>query len=104
MIRRGLLALVLTLPAGAALADRIDGEWCSPDGLRHVRINGPQIETPGGQNSTGDYERHAFTFTIPEGESDAGTVVQMHLLGETAVRVWFGLDDPVVWGRCRPVS
>ena len=40
------LALLLLLPAAAALADAIDGEWCHTDG-RHFTINGPDIVTPG---------------------------------------------------------
>jgi hypothetical protein len=98
------LATALALLPTVALADRIDGEWCSADGARHVRIEGPALTTPGGQNITGNYDRHAFSFTVPEGESDAGAAVNMRLLSETAVQVWFGDEAPQTWNRCKPIA
>jgi hypothetical protein len=97
------IALLVMLPT-AALADRIDGEWCSVDGSRHVKIDGPTIVTPGGQTIKGAYDRHAFSFTVPDGESDAGAKVDMRLMNETAVAVHFG-DLPIeTWNRCKPIA
>jgi len=35
---------IVTFAAGPALADRIDGKWCSPDG-KHVEIQGRQSKS-----------------------------------------------------------
>lgn len=86
--RLAALTLAALLPALPALADRIDGDWCSEDGRHSLHIDGPSITTPGGHTITGAYSRHAFSYTVPEGEPDAGARINMRLLGETAVEVY----------------
>lgn len=92
------MPLLLSLPA---LADRIDGAWCRANSGRMV-IDGPNIVTPGGAQTTGDYARHSFHYTVPAGEPGAGQKVDMILLGEEAVQVQVGGQPPVVWKRCGP--
>ena len=46
-----------------ALADQIDGSWCSLDG-KSISVDGPQVTTPGGKNITANYNRHHVDFTI----------------------------------------
>src|SRR5258708_36176455 len=54
-----------------SLADVIDGDWCRADGKR-MKIHGPEIVTPGGNQTRGDYTRHSFSYVIPAGEAGAG--------------------------------
>jgi hypothetical protein len=91
--------------AGPAYADAIDGLWCKESGLR-MSIRGPEIITPGGTRTQGDYSRHAFSYVVPAGESGAGGTIQMRLLNEDAVQV---RDTPQsngeIWRRCgMPIS
>lgn len=89
---------------GPARADSIDGDWCFRDG-RHVAIQGPRIVTASGKPMTGDYSRHAFRYTIPAGEADAGQEAFMALVNEETVHVRVGSDAaaPVqTWRRCKP--
>ena len=97
-------ALGALLPGGAALADAIDGDWCSADGMRNVRISGPQITTMTGQATTGIYDRHAFSFVVPDGDPDAGTEVHMRQMNDEQVSVAHGDVPPEVWQRCKPIS
>lgn len=94
------LALGLALLATPALADRIDGDWCSDDGARNMHIDGPAITTPGGHAIEGDYSRHAFSYTVPAGEPGAGTRVNMRLLNEMNVEIFFPADTET-WHRCQ---
>ena len=109
-MRRSVLGLAafLAIAAGPALADVIDGDWCSQDG-RHLQINGTSIVTPGGHQIKGDYGRHSFIYTVPAPEPSAGATVTKRLLNETTVDVWMGTasTDPAtaeVWKRCTPVA
>ena len=61
-------AIFWTMPA---TADQIDGEWCSDDG-QTLTINGPKIVIPSGKNIEGNYARHGFTYTGPEGDPEMG--------------------------------
>ena len=97
------LALVSGLcAAGPALADAIDGDWCSEDRKR-MSIQGPAIVTPGGHRITGDYSRHAFSYTVPSGEEGAGATINIQLLSEYHAQSRLG-NDPKLrdWRRCRP--
>jgi len=89
-----------------ARADAVDGDWCYKDG-RSLSIDGPKMITPGGQAHTGEYDRHLFRYTIPEGEADAGSHVLMVQWSEQEIRVWQGSTKPVlregepeIWRRC----
>jgi|SRR5262249_34653837 len=85
-----------------ALADAVDGDWCDSKGKR-MSIRGPSIVTPGGQQISGNYSRHYFTYVIPAGETDAGTTVEIQLLSEYLAHARQG-NDPSVheWRRCQP--
>jgi hypothetical protein len=80
--RNLMLAAVLLLAApSAAFADAIDGEWCSTDG-QHMTIRGDDITTPGGKQIKGNYDRHAFDYVVPAGESGTGETVNIVLRSE----------------------
>ena len=64
-----------------SLADVIDGDWCKADGKR-MKIRGPEIVTPGGNQTRGDYTRHSFSYVVPAGEAGAGENVSIILLSE----------------------
>jgi hypothetical protein len=88
--------------AGQARADAIDGDWCRTDGKR-MSIRGPAIVTPGGQQTTGDYSRHSFSYVIPAGEAGAGATVSIQLLSEYLAHAREAADAPVQeWRRCQP--
>ena len=86
-----------------SLADVIDGDWCRADGKR-MKIRGPEIVTPGGNQTRGDYTRHSFSYVIPAGEAGAGENVSIILLSEYLAHARQGSDTaPVqVWNRCPP--
>jgi hypothetical protein len=95
-------AMGATLLAGPALADAIDGDWCSED-RRRISIAGPEIVTPGGAKMRGDYDRHGFVYVVPAQEAGAGTRVIMRLLSEYRVQIKFGEGaEPQIWQRCPP--
>ncbi len=98
------LAAAAAVTVGAmnpALADAIDGAWCSGHGLRFA-IEGPSVTTTKGLTVSGAYTRHRFSFTMPAGEADAGAPVDMVLQDETQVRVTIGSASPQIWRRCPP--
>lgn len=103
------LALLIVLAAaGPARADAIDGHWCHSDG-RKFSIDGPRIVTPSGTRTTGDYDRHAFSYTVPAGEPGRGTTISMILVDENTVRLWAGTRTAEsgpgqVWLRCTDVT
>ena len=89
-----------------AFADKIDGNWCGPDGRRFT-IDGPSIVTEDGFHAQGRYTRHAFAYLIPEPNKSAGQQVSMLLLNENTVNRWIGDADsaPIeVWKRCDVTS
>lgn len=96
-----LLALLLTLPAGPARADAIDGHWCAEDG-RHLSIEGPAITTPGGKRMRGDYRRHYFSYVIPAAEPNAGAITNMTLINDNELRLKVQIDaaKTETWRRC----
>lgn len=103
-MKRGvvILALACALP-GAVDADEIGGDWCADDG-RNVRIEFSRIRTPGGVWIDGEYERHSYVFVIPEGETDAGTRVEMQQWSEQEVSVTYEGQEPESWHRCQMTS
>ena len=101
-------ALAFLLPATPAMADAIDGDWCFSDG-RHFSIDGPEIVTPAGTPTTGDYGRHSFLYTVPDAEAGAGQLVSMILLNDNAVQLSTSaggsVNSPIqIWQRCTPVT
>ncbi len=101
--RASVLALAaagLMLPAAGILADQIDGHWCFTD-CRTLSIDGAKIVTPGGNRIEGNYTRHAFSYTVPEGEAGAGTVTAMNQLNDLTIHVRpEGATEPRLWRRC----
>lgn len=97
----GLALAAAILAPGAALADAIDGDWCSPGGARHLHIQGAKIKTPGGVNMEGVYTRHSFDYVAPAGEREAGKRVAMRLVNEQTVLFRpDGEPREEVWNRC----
>jgi hypothetical protein len=100
--RNLILAAVLLLAAPtAAFADAIDGDWCSADG-KHMTINGDDITTPGGARIKGNYDRHAFDYVVPAGETGSGETVNIVLRSEYLALSRQGRADAAVkeWRRC----
>ncbi|MBI1778318.1 MAG: hypothetical protein HYR63_23515 [Proteobacteria bacterium] len=99
----GLVAVVVTFAAGSAWADVIDGEWCYATN-RHLMIKGPSIVTPGGNQLSGNYTRHSFSYVVPASEPGAGQTVNMTLVNEDTVNLRMdtaGTQGPIqVWRRC----
>jgi len=94
----GLLFLV-----ESAFADAIDGNWCHTDG-RRFSIRGPEIITPGGKATEGNYSRHWFTYVVPAPEPGTGQTIFMTLLNENTVHLRLGdaSTAPETWVRCSP--
>ena len=101
-----IVAALTLLACAPARADVIDGDWCSADG-RHISIHGPQIVTPQGTKTTGNYSRHFFSYTIPPNDPSAGTEVYMALVNEFTVHLRTGKDPSSateIWKRCDQIS
>ena len=77
---------VVAMQVGLALADAIDGNWCTSDG-KNMSINGPQIVTPGGKKMKGDYDRHGFRYVVPKPEKSAGVQVVMRQIDDDTIYV-----------------
>ena len=98
---------ILLTSVHISLADVIDGDWCRADGKR-MKIRGPEIVTPGGNQTRGDYTRHSFSYVIPAGEAGAGENVSIILLSEYLAHARQGSDtapdpgvEPLSAGRGR---
>lgn len=105
----GLCAVVFSLMiVTPARADSIDGQWCQTDGVRQLSINGTSIITPAGKRITGDYSRHAFSYTAPVADMGDGQVVSMILVNEETAQLRIGAAPQTptqIWRRCgMPVS
>ena len=99
---------IMALSPGLALADAIDGNWCSAEGKR-LSIEGPAIVTPAGTATHGNYSRHYFTYQVPPSDPGAGQTVYMALLNENTVHLTMASDAQKaqqtaveVWHRCPP--
>lgn len=98
----GSACLAFIMMVTSAHADAIDGDWCHSAGKR-MSIRGPEIVTPGGKQTRGDYSRHAFSYVIPDGEAGAGATVSITLLGEYLAHARVGSDPAIQeWRRCQP--
>lgn len=87
-------------------ADSIDGDWCFGDG-RSLSMQGPDIVTPGGTKTKGNYSRHAFNYTVPAKDPDAGATVDMVLMHENLMHMKVIASSPnatpgpvQAWRRC----
>ena len=101
LAKRVAITVLLAVGSSPAIADAIDGDWCSDDGSRHFSIAGPGITTPEGTQATGSYSRHAFSYVVPTGEPGAGDEIHMQLLNEQQVRVFVNGEAPEIWHRCQ---
>jgi len=105
------VSLASTFFADTALADVIDGQWCSRDG-RRMLIDGDEVVTPGGTKTTGDYGLHHYIFTVPESEPHAGEDADLVLVNPDVMHLRYHIKKsadsglPVeVWRRCnKPTS
>jgi len=104
IMKRLLVVAAAILPGSPALADAIDGDWCSTAEVKHLKIEGPNITTPAGSKIVGNYSRHAFTYVVPDGERGAGEPVAMQLLNEEEVEISFNGAAIQVWRRCELTS
>ena len=102
--KRALIAGVAIVASSSALADAIDGDWCSTTEVKQFHIEGPKIVTPAGTPTTGDYSRHAFAYVAPAGDPGAGKAIAMQLLNEEEVRVFVDKNPPETWRRCELIS
>ena len=101
-------SFVLVAVTTLAHADAIDGDWCFA--THNLNIQGAHIRTPGGTELAGDYSRHAFKYTAPASETDAGAFVAMQLLSEETMTLTrttasgTASSQPEIWKRCKPTS
>ena len=102
--KRILISGVVIVCSSPALADAIDGDWCSTTEARQLRIAGSNITTPGGRQTTGDYSRHAFSYIVPAGDPGAGEAIALQLLNEEEVQISGISAAPEVWRRCELIS
>ena len=94
------ILVILTTPAAA---DAIDGDWCAKIG-RHLKISGAKIKTPGGNNITGNYDRHAFSYVVPNGETHATKTIHMQMQSENLIHLTLPDGSVEMWSRCEMVS
>ncbi|MCU0819042.1 MAG: hypothetical protein MUF11_06980 [Beijerinckiaceae bacterium] len=96
----GLLALTLASPA---LADSIDGKWCSEDG-RRITIEGSLgLWGTAGLKISGDYLRYTYLFAMPSGEPEAGQKVEMRFRRmDQTIAVKIGEGEAKIWRKCPP--
>ena len=104
VVKRILIAGGLIFCSSPALADKIDGDWCSTTEIAHFSIAGPTIITPAGTQTTGDYRRHYFTYVVPSGDPGAGQTIDMRQLNEEEILVSVDGGEPVLWRRCEVIS
>lgn len=97
----------LAAASAPAVADAIDGEWCSKEG-KDLEIHGPDIRTPAGINTQGRYTRHSFAYEPPEGDPEKGLVIVMRIFSDDDMelaRITNGeMGPPELWHRCNVTS
>ena len=98
------LGLLLLSIAQPARADAIDGDWCREG--KHFRIEGPSITTEGGNSIAGNYDRHGFSYVVPDSEPGAGGRINMTLMSEELLALTrpTAPGAPETWKRCAVVS
>lgn len=97
ILMMGAGAMLLLAPQ-SAWADAIDGDWCSTQG-EHFTIDGPKFTTPGGKQIVGQYDRHAYAYSVP----GAGSTVLMTLVDDDTLHLIPGAPKGAkmqVWKRC----
>ena len=105
----GLVIAGLFLTTQPALADKIDGNWCSAKG-KSISVDGSNVVTPGGRSIVANYTRHHVDFIIPEGEAGAGDTFSADQLNHEEISVSIipqsGTDkgQAEIWTVCKPIS
>lgn len=104
MNRFGWMIVALVSSAVPAWADQIDGDWCHEG--KSLFINGPTIDIPSGKRITGNYTRHSFRYTGPEGDPEAGQDIRMVQQSDELMFLYRSTapDDVEHWRRCRVTS
>ncbi len=87
-----------------ALADQIDGDWCSTTEVSHFTISGSSIITPAGTQTSGDYRRHTFSYVVPSGDPGAGEKIDMRQLNDEEILVSVDGGEAKMWRRCEVIS
>jgi hypothetical protein len=96
-LQSALIASVVVLAAGPALAYDFNGDWCHRDG-RKMSIHIPEIVLPSGNKVLGIFDDDRFVYVIPDGEPGAGQVVLMVWVDEEPGKP----IPPHVWVKCAP--
>ena len=95
--------LLSALFSASASADALDGEWCNEkDGK--LTIDGSIIIAPDGNRVMGDYTRHRFEYTAPEGSWNAGKKVTIQQFSETLMELTVDGQSPSQWKPCIVIS
>jgi hypothetical protein len=92
-------ALMMAL-SGPAIADQLDGDWCSPKDGSNLTIQGSAITTAHGTSTTGDYGRHTFSYVIPESDPGAGGAIDMRQLNDETMILRQPDGSEETWKRC----
>lgn len=97
---RPLIVITLLAFPIPALADSIDGKWCSEDG-RRIEINGSAGIWGRSLSISGDYFRYTYLFQMPSGEPEAGQKVEMRFRrSDQSIVVRIGEGEGKVWRKC----
>ena len=105
IMRTYLLAGLVILPihSGPAHADSLDGDWCNPvDGK--LTIDGSLIITPTGNQVRGQYGRHRFEYTAPEGDWNGGQTIVILQYNEQLMKMRIGDSPERPWRPCQIIS
>ncbi|MCZ8269348.1 MAG: hypothetical protein O9306_02185 [Beijerinckiaceae bacterium] len=95
-----LAALLLATPA---VADSIDGKWCSEDGRRIIIEGSLGLWGTGGLKIAGEYLRYTYLFAMPAGEPEAGQRVEMRFRRmDQSIAVKIGEGEARIWRKCPP--
>ena len=93
-------ALCLLAFSTPALADQLDGDWCFPSDGRNLNIQGDAIVTAHGTSTTGDYQRHTFSYTIPDSDPGAGGKIDIRQLNDETMILRQPDGSEETWKRC----
>ncbi|MEP0945027.1 MAG: hypothetical protein ABJH63_09415 [Rhizobiaceae bacterium] len=98
-----LLSSLLMLSVTEASADSLDGDWCNLiDGK--LTIDGAVIITPSGNRVMGNYGRHRFIYTAPEGGWHGGKTIVIQQYSEQLMKLTAGDAASKEWRPCQVVS
>lgn len=100
------LCAAFFLPLDIALADSLNGKWCTKDG-RQYEISFEIVTLSDGFDVFGDYDRHHFVFRLPPNVNLGGATVDLVLVNRDVAFARYltksGLEiysEPEKWTRC----